>query len=234
MTIDEVIYKFKLKYDKLDTKKRFNLSIPQIILFLNEAQRRVINRKYNRDNLLKVGFEEKQKRIRELQKLLQPTVTLTASIVEENVYSVDLNTLPHTLLYIDRSQTVAKRDTCTAILDNREAAGGELNNLLRDPHYKPNFNFRETLIGYRDDKIYIYTDGTFTVDSVKLDYTKEPRDMDKEGYTTFSGVASTNVDPEFPDYVVDEIIDETVVLLSSPIEADKLFQTTKIIQSNSE
>lgn len=237
MSIDETLYRLKLKYDKLDTQQRFNLSIPQYILFLNEAQRRVVNRKYSKDNIYKLGFQEMQKRVRELQKLVKPTEILPATAIDIYTYSADLTSLTYPLLYINRGQSVGVHEGCTTLgenLDNREVLDNDLNHILRDEHLKPSYNFREVPVGYRDDKIYVYSDGTFTIQSVKIDGIREPKLMDKAGYTHFDSTASVNQDCELPDYVVDEIIDETVILLSSPIEANNLLQTEKIIQQNQE
>lgn len=236
MSIDETIYKFKLKYDKLDTKQQFNLSIPQILLFLNEAQRRIVNRKYDKNNIYKLGFQEKQKRIRELQKLLRPTETLSATKIDDFTYTSDLNSLSYPLLFVTRSQSIANREGCEdgRVLNNIEVLDNDLNNILKDPHNKPSYNWEETPVGYRDDKIYVYSDGTFTITDVKVDGIREPKEMDKTGYLHFDGIASINQDPELPDYVVDEIINESVFIASIPIEATELAQGQKAIQSESE
>lgn len=235
MSIDETLYKFKLEYDKIDTQKRFNLSIPQQLIFLNEGQRRVVNRKYTTGNIRKEGFEQAQKRIRELQKLVMPTEQLTTTVIDTKTYSVDLTTLSSELLYIIRSQSTAAKGDCSAeLLDNFEAKHNDLNNILRDPYQKPSFEWRETPIIYKHDTMLILSDGTFTVSKADIDYIRWPVSMDKAGYTHFDGTTSTSVDPELPDYVVDEIITEAVILASNPIEEAKLAQPNQIKQATAE
>ncbi len=78
-TVKEMVYNFKLKVDKLDSKAAANIQLPAIIQFLNEGQLSLCKKRYGGLNSnYKAAFEEIQKRIDEFQRLLVPDVSISA------------------------------------------------------------------------------------------------------------------------------------------------------------
>lgn len=235
MTVQETIYRFKLKYDKLDTQKKQNLSIPQILLFLNEGQRKVVNRKYGPNNLSKLGFEENQKRIQELTKLIPDTESLVPNVVNNTQYEINLSSLSKPLMYIIRSNSTASKNNCKSqVLFHKEVTHSDLDDALVDEFSTPSFEWRNVPVSYNNNKMVIYSDGTFTIDKVNIDYIMVPPKIDQQGYTNFDGTPSINQDSLLPDYVVDEIIDEAVILAAKSIDDTNLVNLEKDTLANSE
>ena len=215
VSIDELIYKFKLKYDKLDSQQRRNLLLPQIILYLNEGILKRILEKYGPKE---GGFEITQKRTQDLQKLVIQNEELSVTEIDKYTYSSNLLSLTEKFLFPVRSRTIASKGNCKEItLYNIDVTHNDFNYIINDPYQNPNFEWRETIVTYASDNMYTYSDGTFTIDKVKLDYMRYPKQVDKAGYTHFDGSLSANVDFELPDYLADECVDMAVYLASGSI-----------------
>lgn len=78
--------------------------------------------------------------------------------------------------------------------------------LMADENNKPSFDFRETFYSIGEDSIIVYEDG-FNTSSLRLTYYREPRRVDIEGYLRPDGTASSSVDPELPDDMVEQVLD---------------------------
>lgn len=209
MSIQELVYKFKLEYDKLDSNDYPKVEIPQIILFLNKSQRITVEKAYNPDDNGK-GFETDQLSIDDLEAIHiknNPLLAYTLTGSNPNEYSIDLSQLTYEYLHLTRSYSYGKNDVCgTQILKNIQYTHNELNEVLTDPNRNPNFYWQEIPIVISQNKVFGYTDGTFSLTTGKLEYLRVPTQMDMAGYTHFDGTPSTNVDCEFPDYMQERIL----------------------------
>lgn len=216
VSIDELIYKFKLKYDKLDTQQKRNLSIPKIILYLNEGILKRILEKYG---IKEGGFETTQKRIQDLQKLVIQDESLPVTQVDSYTYKGNLLTTTQPFLFAVRSRTIASKGNCKKVtLYNIDVTHNDFNYVISDPDQNPNFEWRETIVTYSQDKMFVYSDGIFTVDEIRLDYMRYPTKVDKAGYTHFNGTPSSDVNFELNDYLADECVDLAVFLASGSIK----------------
>ncbi len=221
MNIKEVLYQFKLKYDKLDTKKQFNLSLPQQLLILNEAQDKIVVNTFGTNNSIKEGFETTQVRIQQLRPIsvnFDDSPTLLPTKIDDYTYTVDLNLLPK-FLFVTRGYSEATKGECKdAVVFNIEVPHGDLTYILSDPHNNPSFEWGEVPVDYANNKMYLYSDGTFDITKVHVEYLRYPKKMDIIGYTHFDGTASVNQDPELPDFFVYKIIDEGVKMAQGYID----------------
>lgn len=235
-SIDELIYRFKLKLDKLDTNKKVNIEIPQYILYLNSAQMRVVNRKLDGTNPKAIGFEQDQKRIQELKPISMPMESISATVVNDNLYTVDLSLLTEKLLRVVRSQSEGHTKECTdkAVLNNVELPSNDMNYILNDSYNKPDFNWREVPVNYKQNSMYIYSDGNIIIDNCNIEYLRYPRTIDKAGYTKFDGSASVDSNCEFDIAMSDEIIDEAVLLASVAMGDQFLTQITPGLETSAE
>ena len=87
-----------------------------------------------------------------------------------------------------------------------EAKNENVHELLGDDNNKPSFDYRETFYTIGDGKVVVYEDG-FLTDEVRMTYYRNPVRVDLAGYINAAGERSTDIDPELPDPLVEEILD---------------------------
>ena len=110
---------------------------------------------------------------------------------------------------------------------------GDLSLLLNNDHYKPSFEYQETINSLSSNVISVYTDGTFTPKTLNVMYMRYPIYINKEGYVQFDGLPSTNVDCELNEYLEDELLDLTVQNLAMYTENSAAVQSAQFrIQTN--
>lgn len=74
MTIQEMHIEFRLKNNKLDSSRYFSFETNEIDMILNIAQEKFISMRYTGLNYAKTGFEETQKRIDDINVLINQFV----------------------------------------------------------------------------------------------------------------------------------------------------------------
>lgn len=87
-----------------------------------------------------------------------------------------------------------------------EAKNENVHELLGDDNNKPSFDYRETFYTIGDGKVVVYENG-FRTDEVRMTYYRNPVRVDLAGYINAAGERSTDIDPELPDPLVEEILD---------------------------
>jgi hypothetical protein len=175
MTVQEQHIDFKRKLNKIDTAVNVNIEVPFIDEYLNEAQEIFIKRRIQPNNAYRTGFENTQKRIEDLKDIVKRNPTSSPNIVltkvNDNLYSA---TLPVDYLYYIRGNAEAKKGTCKRDLSCIVQQHDDLNNVLDSQFYSPSFEWGETPIVFANNQIYIYSDGTFELKNLKLDYIRRP------------------------------------------------------------
>jgi len=98
--------------------------------------------------------------------------------------------------------------------------------LLRDKHKQPSFEWGETFCVMSDNNVKIYTNGLFKPVNVSLFYYRQPRRIQIAGVQDpYTGLpAATDVISEFKDDLVELFIDEAVKILAGDIESMNQFQ----------
>lgn len=208
MTIQEFVYDFKNKGDKLDAQFFNNIRLPQIIRSLNEAQLTVVKRKYGIQNPLHRGFQAIQKRTDELQKLEVYNKELIATKEKEGLYVTSILDAEHYFL-LTRLQVEAKKDCCKSILNGFVSQTDDLNIILIDETTKPNFEWRRCPYRIASNKILAYAE-KFEIETIIIDYLRYPIKMDMVGYEHFDGTQSSNINCELPEFIQGDIVDEAV------------------------
>jgi hypothetical protein len=66
----------------------------------------------------------------------------------------------------------------------------------------------------------MYTDGTFNITAVKINYLKLPVQFDLEGYIKFDGSPSQTVNSDLPDFMIEDIITEAVAIAKGITETE--------------
>ena len=226
MTIQDMHYDFKFKFNKLDSEGQRELSVPEIDWILNEAMLMFIKQRFGQNNTTRSGFETTEKRIQDLKELVvKPPIStpLTPQPVPDfpGVYQVNLNDLPSKLLFLIRSYSNISKGKCVDTANNHLVQHDDLNDILTHPYYSPSFEWREipVTIGGEDNKMYLYTNNEFDINSVNIEYIKYPKRLAAPslflptgGYylpdgTTFIGL---NQNCELSDHTHSEIVDIAV------------------------
>ena len=241
ISVDSLLYKIDQRLNKLSTNEHQQIQLEDKILALNEAQIKLIKQKVDGFSVpSRLGMDSFKKRYEDLENLImdytnQP-LPLTESNPAINKWSADITVLePKYLFYVD-SYVLANKGKCKdRILWINEdlSKHGDLSILLNNDHYKPSFEYQETLNAISSDVMSVYTDGTFTPTTVNIMYLRYPVYINKEGYIQFDGTPSVNADSELNDYLEDELLDLTVQNLAMYTENSAAVQSAQFrIQTN--
>ena len=212
ISVEELVYEFKLALNKVNRQDNVNVPIEDIIVYLNKAQMSWIKTKINPNNIYKSGFESIRKRIDDIQILKVSDIELkpvkTNDLLHKG-YKCSLEDAKNYMFYIS-SYSVALKKNCEAILTNDLIRSGDLTTRYLDVNHSPSFEWRTTIATLGDDALTVYTDDSFQIDKVFINYLRYPQKIDIQGYTKFDGTSSTNSDCELPEYAKDGIVDLAV------------------------
>ena len=216
-----IVIKIKQRLNKLDSQDYDNIECWQIVEAFNKAQVEWSRRQLHGLNIVKEGDEESTRRIDDLQALL---ITSTIPAADEEIaYSI---AIPENYFQWKRVDAYASNSCCP---DRRMvvylAEEANLSQLLRDDAKKPSFEWGETFATIKNNRIYVYTNGEFTVSSMALTYYRQPQKIQVQGCVDpYTGVQSTtDVQCEFKDDIIEVIIDEAVSILAGDIESGNQF-----------
>lgn len=193
---------FQLKMDKLDTEDTMDISPGEFVLMYNELQNKIIIEKYRNKTTRYVDDIQGIIEMKSLEKDkdLLSNDTVTHFTLPENYFD-----------YISSSSIASNSNCNNRVLYNFEVKQVDLNVKLNDEFNKPSFDFGETIITINKNSISVYKDETFNIDKLNLTYYRFPKQIDIEGYIKINGDNSVNIDPELPDYLINEIIDRVVL-----------------------
>ena len=231
-------YEFKLKLNKIDSFDYSNFLIPEIDWYLNEAQYIFIKTRYSGNNSRAAGFEQSQKRTDDLRNIVVRDKIL-ATIPTSSDPSIYEAVLPSTgterYLFSLRIMANGFKATCEGKLNCIQTQHDDLNDTLKNPFYAPSFEWREVPIvfgtsggGASDaNKVFVYTDGSFSITSLNIDYLRHPARI---AYP--SGIAgaqyilpdstltviSTDQNCELAEHTHKEIVDLAVSIVAGDID----------------
>jgi len=239
--VDSLLYKIDQKLNKLSTNEHQQIALEDKILSLNEAQIKLIKQKVDGFSVPnRLGYDAFKKRYEDLQNLVIDFTNQPLPLVETNTelhqWDADLTVLtPKYMFYVD-SYVLANKGRCKdrIIWINKDLSKhGDLSLLLNNDHYKPSFEYQETLNAISSNTLSIYTDGTFTPTTIQIMYMRYPVYINKAGYVMLDGTPSTNVNCELELYLEDEIVDLTVQNLAMYTENAAAVQSAQFrIQTN--
>lgn len=212
MTIQEIVYNFKLQAEKIDTSKTKGLGLAKIIIVLNSGMLNLVKDKYGINNPYRKGFDTIQKRKQDLQRLhviTEPLIKPSSSSLDKAIF--DISTTTNEILFITRVSFLATRGNCNSVkMNGIDVQTDDYNNTLVSPNTDPSFDWRETTYRLAEDKI-VADKTDFEIDALQIDYLRYPVLMDIVGYTHFDGSKSSNTECELPKYIHSEIIDQAVL-----------------------
>lgn len=222
MTIQEAHYHFKLLYDRVDTLSKPNFRAAEIDWLLNRAQSLFIKRKYD------PTFETRERIYQDLANLVikfpeQPTLIPT---VTSGVYEVDLSTLKYDYIYVIAASSTITHNNCVfSNVPLKPIAHDDYLDALRDPFNNSSsefvlYNYGRTSNNPLNVSIYMYPDTHMTIDTVKVEYIKEPKRVSLGNYTYLDGIMYPPTTFEVTDTGTThmEIIELAVMLASLSVE----------------
>lgn len=223
MTSREAYKRTLLKANKNDTNEGIYIPIGNFVLMFNEAvyvwYAKALTA-YN-DNF----------NINELEYLLK--VNIEAPIINKTDEYVEAQ-LPTDVFRYRASYSLADRGSCTGVrVFNYDKNAANLNPILQDAATGPNFDYEETPCILSEGKLKIYYDD-FSINQVLVTYYRKPKQIDIAGYTRIDGSPSTDVDPEFPDEHVNQIINILVTEIERQSRDGDGFQFAKDRENSEE
>jgi hypothetical protein len=228
MNAREMHYDFKQKLNKIDSNQNRNLKVPEIDWKLNEAQELIVKMIAQPRLAKQYGFEINQRSIDDIR-----TIVINQSLGQNNCLAVSsfdtssfIATLPGEYWFFVSGKAYATKGAC----QNKRLSLREVQHEDEDdisPFDKSSFEWRVSNIRFNSQGIRVFTDGTYTIEKLCIDYLKRPRlihnaqDFDGGTYTTLTGQVLTGTQSsELPEGVHREIVDLAVMItagdLSSP------------------
>lgn len=101
-----------------------------------------------------------------------------------------------------------------------------IDDILRDPNMNPSFEWLETIATSLSNRLRIYTNDKFKIESATLTYYRKPAEISIAGSVdpSIGQVSGANVECEFKDDIVELLIDEAAALLAGDIESMNQYQ----------
>lgn len=209
MTIAECFFLVKERLNKLSSNSQQNIEPYSFVYAFNKAQSHWV------EDRIKVE-EANKVRTQEIQQLLKTTqLTATNNLID----------FPKDFLHIERITPYASKNQCDRFLySTHQVEEGNIPELITNDSTKPSFEWEETFFTLQDNKIKIYSTD-FDIKSAEVVYYRRPIQVDIAGYEKLDTTLSINIDPEFNDSSLQEILDITVAILSADISDQFRYQT---------
>lgn len=242
MTNSQLQIKIKERLNKLASLDYDNFECWQIVEAFNKAQLEWIRRQVLGVNQQKAGEGSTKVNYDDLQKLIKTVditgTTITAapaswtSISFENLDPVNQNDyLYYNSVYVTATNHECKtpRNILIYLVDK-----DDIYVILRDENKKPSFEWGESVGLLSDNKLIIYTDNEFTINSVSLTYYRKPTYVEfKNCIDIATGKYTNDVPCEFKDDVAEILVDNAVAILAADIESfNQYTRATTSVQSN--
>ena len=197
MTIQEAYLRSLQKNEQNLANGGIKLDPGRFVLLFNEAQDRLIRYYLNRKD---------DETIRSIQTLLVYWKSLNKVNHIDDPESTSFS-LPDDYLWFSNIKGSFSYNGCeVGDFVMWEAKNENVHELLGDDNNRPSFDYRETFYTIGDGKVVVYEDG-FRTDEVRMTYYRNPVRVDLAGYINAAGERSTDIDPELPDPLVEEILD---------------------------
>lgn len=194
MTIGEAYIRFLNLVNRNATNNQINVDKPRFVLLFNDIQNRFVRWKLDKRN---------EDEIREIQRLLVQESPLA---LNQNRETHNSYTLPEDYFDFANVWAKAKTDCCESRrMHLFEVKSEDVEEKLTDIHSQPSFEFNESFYYFSNDNILVYKKD-FELDKVLLTYYRYPVQIDISGYINLDGGASQDIDPEFDDKVVNQIL----------------------------
>jgi hypothetical protein len=230
MDIRELHYDFDIKMDRINSHSQTNFLKAEKDWLINEAGLVFLKQRSGTNNSKRKGFENTQKRIDDLSTLVikfpeQPY--LVPTLVDTNIYEIDLSTLEYNYYALTRIYCEATINGCVKTVALKFIQSDDFNDMLKDPFNSPSEDFFPYNFGKSSttnaQSIYIYPLNS-SISKVYIEYLKYPNKVSFGDYKYIDGVIYPEQTLEFPEHTHTEIIDIAVTLAATNIESSEYIQ----------
>lgn len=229
MTVQEMHYDFKMKLNKIDSEQYRNLRVPEIDWLLNEAQEFFIKSIAFPRVPNHLGFETSQRTIDDIRTIVVDNKQLEKDLINsEDKQKVFILPTDY-MFYISAKVTVSKAQC--GLKEVRLLIKQHDDKFEESPFDNSSFEWGDINATFDSKGLRVYSDGTFDVENVKLNYIKEPAyihnasDFKPEGqYKSLkTGLNLTGrQNCELPSQTHREIVDIAVMLASSNLDMQNI------------
>lgn len=204
MTVAEVYYITKDKLNKLVSNNQQDIPFHIFVQNFNEQQLHWVS------NCYKLA-EKDSSEISKIQQLLVPHKELINPSNKGFYYEFDFPSN-----YFKYSSSLSEIDACPNILENHLKEQHNIGALLKNPDWSPSLKFEETLITISNNKFQVYSPENTKINKLVLSYYRTPIRINmKDGFEDFDGNITKDVDPEWINDNLEEIIDLTAKQIAS-------------------
>ena len=222
MTIKEMQYDIKFKLNKVDSQQYRNLRIPELDWVINEAYEIFVKSVAEPRTSNYLGFETSQRTIDDIRTIVINDKSIIPTKLDNKTYVLSL---PQDYMFYISANVVITKKNCSdriarAILRQHD------DRFESSPFDNSSFEWKEVNIRFYEDGIKLFTDGTFEIKEVKLNYIRKhayihnAQDFLPTGtYRLPSGILLTgSQDCELPTQTHREIVDIAVLILTNNLE----------------
>lgn len=224
MNAREMHYDFKQKLNRIDSQQYRNLKVPEIDWKLNEAQELFVKSiAQPRDNN-EIGFEFNQRTIDDIRTIVvnqTPVTGIVAIPFDSSSFNI---VLPSDYWFFINAKILVTKGSCIDVQLNTKPVQHNDEHEL-SPFDRSSFEWRVSNITFNSEGIRVFTDGTYTVNKMMIDYIKRPimihnaQDYIGGSYVTLDGMTlSGSQSCELPKGVHDEIVDLAVFLTTIDLD----------------
>ena len=222
MNIKEMQYDVKFKLNKVDSEQYRNLRIPELDWVINEAYEIFVKSIAEPRTSNYLGFETSQRTIDDIRTIVVNDKSLIPTKLDNKTYTA---TLPQDYMFFISANIVMSKKGCSdrsgTVIVRQHDDRFEIS-----PFDDSSFEWKEVNIRFYDGGIKIFTDGTFEIKEVKLNYIRKhayihnAQDFLPTGsYKLPSGQVLTGIQNcELPDQTHREIVDIAVLILTNNLE----------------
>ena len=222
MTIKEMQYDIKFKLNKVDSQQYRNLRIPELDWVINEAYEIFVKSVAEPRTSNYLGFETSQRTIDDIRTIVVNDKNIIPTKLDNKTYVLSLP--QDYMFYISASVVITKKNCSDRIA--RTILRQHDDRFESSPFDNSSFEWKEVNIRFYENGIKLFTDGTFDIKEVKLNYIRKhayihnAQDFLPTGsYKLPSGVILTgSQDCELPTQTHREIVDIAVLILTNNLE----------------
>lgn len=214
MSIEELHYEFKRRWDKQANNHRKGFTDLEVDQVLNSAINEYVYiygtgrnpKNYN-------GLEVNQQMIDMLSTLVMSYPEVSPLPVSSEDSSISSSQLPENYRYFITGKVETKECGLVGITVEQH---GDLNSILTNYHRKANKLFKNIPVTIRDKKLYLYHNGIFTPESLRITYVRKPSVVCIGTYTEIPTEINPNpalkdrIDCDLPEDYHDIVLDIAV------------------------
>ena len=215
-------YDIKFKLNKVDSQQYRNLRIPELDWVINEAYEIFVKSVAEPRTSNYLGFETSQRTIDDIRTIVVNDKNIIPTKLDNKTYVLSLP--QDYMFYISASVVITKKNCSDRIA--RAILRQHDDRFESSPFDNSSFEWKEVNIRFYENGIKLFTDGTFDIKEVKLNYIRKhayihnAQDFLPTGsYKLPSGTLLTgSQDCELPTQTHREIVDIAVLILTNNLE----------------